>query len=72
MLWCPFFLTYLWTHVTKRWQRFFKLMINNWSPHQFHLLLMWVRKYNTHTPNLFQYKKTKIAANDKHLGLIHV
>jgi hypothetical protein len=23
----PFFVTYLWSHVTKRWQRFFKLMI---------------------------------------------
>jgi hypothetical protein len=50
-------------------------MINNWSPHQFHLHLE-VRRYNTHTPSLFQHcrvqQKTKIAANDKHLGLIHV
>jgi hypothetical protein len=71
----PFFDTYLWTHVTKSWWRLYNLMINDWSHHQFHLHLE-VRRYNTHTPSLFQHcsnlQKTTIAANDKHLGLIHV
>ncbi len=71
----PFFDTYLWTHVTNSWRRLHNLMINNWSRHQFHLHLK-VRRYNTHAPSLFQHcsnqQKTKIAANDKHLALIHV
>jgi hypothetical protein len=50
-------------------------MINNWSRHQFHLHLE-VRRDNTHTPSLFKHcsnqQKTKIAANDKLLGLTHV